>query len=450
MAKARGEQNPIEQRRATTADDAFWTLDPLWLVRPEDPWYANLESHFEDAEYEFVSPLVKRLAPPAFAAPFRHVGVVGHRGAGKSTLVRKAMAVLEERHGFCAVYIDVEATLDRGDFTFADVLVTIVNAVAGALDEQKATVPASELELFRRYFAEELLTEKHAKTISGSIEGSAEAGITVPFFAKLMSKVTALVRSDNEYRQEIRRVVERDPRDMVARANHFLTAAAGALGKRLVVVFDNLEKVSNRGVVETAFLQRADEIRSLRTAVVLFLHPADEFAPQKVRASDAFDIVTLPMLPVRAQSDSYGHVSKHALAAARGLLDKRVDLDKVTHDSEACLKRIVQHSGGRLRDILELMRMACERAGSLKVTVDLIDKVARKAAGERGASLHPGDHERLIMVANTKQVPNDDPHGYLLLHSMILQYNGVPWWDIHPLLLLLDHIRSKVLAVKAG
>jgi hypothetical protein len=55
----------------------------------------------------------------------------------------------------------------------------------------------------------------------------------------------------------------------------------------------------------------------------------------------------------------------------------------------------------------------------------------------------PGDHERLAR-SNSKQVTNDEAHAYLLLHSMVLQYNGVPWWDIHPLLLLVDRFRAKL------
>lgn len=420
--------------------DAFWTLDPLTPVAASDLWYTDLEGHFPDHSYDFVAPLVRRLTPPPHSPQFQHVGVVGHRGVGKTTSVRKAMGSLEARHGFYAVYLDVESTLDQGDFTFPDVLISVVNAVAAALNAAQVSLPHEELKLFQHYFAEELLSEEHAKTISGTVESQAEAGATVPFFAKLLAKITALVRSDNVYRQQIRRQVERDPRVMIDRANDFLDAAARAIGKRLVLVFDNLEKVSNRKLVESAVLQRSYEIRSLRLSTVLFLHPADEFAPQHVRASEAFPIVHLPMLPVRTQQQGYDHVSPEVLAAAKDMLDRRVDLAAVFEDVDACLYRIARHSGGRLRDLLEIARGACEQVNSGKVTIGIIERVARKIAGYRAALLGPDDRARLLKVANTKQVPNDKEHGYLLLHSMVLQYNGVPWWDVHPLLLLLPEI----------
>lgn len=438
------------QIRAQTTNEGFWTLDPNRAIYPGDAFFANLERHFADEEYQPVAPLLRRLRPVAGAPGYRLVGLIGHRGSGKSTLVRKAMERMANEHNAHAVYVDVVAALDRTDLTFADALMAMVNAVAAELAAASAKVPEAELALFKLYFAEELLTEEHVKELSGSIETSAEAGGGVPYFAKLLGKVTALVKSDSEYRREIRRKIERSPQDMIRRANLFLDAAATALGRVLIVVFDNLEKVSDRSLVESAFLARADDLRSLRTTIVLFLHPADEFAPHRIRASDACDVVSLPMLPLRLQEQGYGAVNPNVQNAITDLLGLRLDLAALTEDPTACVRQVCLHSGGRLRDVLEIMRAACERAGARRITVELIDKCARKLAGERAAMLRPGDHERLIEVSASKQVPNDEAHAYLLLHSMVLQYNGVPWWDIHPLLLLIERFRAKLSAVTSS
>lgn len=85
----------VKQWRAEDATDAFWTLDPLTPVSPSDLWYTDLEGHFPDHSYDFVAPLVRRLTPPPQSPQFQHVGVVGHRGVGKTTSVRKAMGSLE-------------------------------------------------------------------------------------------------------------------------------------------------------------------------------------------------------------------------------------------------------------------------------------------------------------------------------------------------------------------
>lgn len=438
------------QTKATTADQAFWTLDPFVQVHPGDPWHANLERFFADDEYALIRPLTRRLDPRGGQSPYKHVAVVGHRGAGKTTMVRGAMAELERAASHLPVYVDVIATLDISDFRLADVLVTIVNAVVSTLEARSKELPASELRLFERWFADEERVEVQERGVNGSLATTAEATGGIPWLAKLTAKASAQLRADTTYRQQVRSQVERDPRELLSRTNQVLDAASKALGRALVVVFDNLEKVNDRSVVERAVLQRADELRGLRTSMVLFLHPADQYAPLTIRADEAFETITVPMLPIRRAQDGYDVVSGEAIQAVTALLGLRVDLDRVFEHPTAAVQQLVRHSGGRLRDVIELARRACELAGAGQVTERMIEKVARKMAGDRASMQRPGDLDRLVTVARRKRVPSDDDHGYLLLHSLVLQYNGQPWWDIHPLLLLDAEIEQAVLAPPRG
>jgi hypothetical protein len=164
-----------------------------------------------------------------------------------------------------------------------------------------------------------------------------------------------------------------------------------------------------------------------------------------VKASEAFPIVTLPMLPLRQTKEHYDHVDPAVSSALKELVGRRVVLGQVFDEPDAAIHRLALHSGGRLRDVIELARSACELAGARKVTVAHIDRAAEKAAATR-AVFREGDVERLALVARTKRILNDQTYGYLLLHSLVLQYNGRPWWDIHPLLLLEDDIRKLVSA----
>ncbi|HEX4418460.1 MAG TPA: hypothetical protein VH165_11200, partial [Kofleriaceae bacterium] len=183
--------------------------------------------------------------------------------------------------------------------------------------------------------------------------------------------------------------------------------------------------------------------------LILFLNPADEYAPITVKASEAFQIITLPMLPVREAKDPHGRVDPQVIRALEELVARRVVLDQVFAEPAAAIPQLALHSGGRLRDVLELARSACELALAHKVTVAHIDRAAEKAAATRRVAFRDGDAERVARVARDKRILNDPMHGYLLLHSLVLQYNGHngrPWWDIHPLLLLEDDIQRLVSA----
>ena len=440
----------MEQIRAKNSADAFWTLDPFAIVRPGDAWYAEIEQRFAPDKYGLVRPLVRRLAPGPARPEFVQIGVVGHGGSGKTTLVRRAMAELQHLYGYQPVYLDALGHLDQADFTFSDVVLAIITSVVSVLRDAEADLPDREIQQFRVWFAEELVTHEDLRAIEGSIETSAEAKGGVPFFASLMAKVSALVRSENSLRKEIRIKAERDTGQLLTRANALLDAASATLKRSLVVVFDNLEKFNNRDLIDAAILRRADDMRALRANLVLFLHPSDEYAPKTVAASQAFSIVTLPMLPVRERDQGYHLVSPDVFETCRDVLARRLDLKAVFVDPDRCIYEIVRLSGGRLRDLLEVARRACELAEPDPVDMPAIERVARKLTGERAARMRPGDLDRLVEVSRTKRIPNDSDHGYLLLHSMVLHYNGEPWWDLHPLIHLDREVTRRIANVIAS
>jgi hypothetical protein len=342
------EQIVPKQTRAATPADAFWTFDPLALVRPGDPWYCNLDDYFDRHHYGFANDLKRRLTPPD--ARFMHVGVVGHRGTGKTTQVRRVTSEL--RAGTVSVFVDAIATLDQADFTFSDLLLVVVESVVARLKEAKVDIPQEEAELVRLWFAEELLTEEHRNSIIGTVETEASAKGGLPWIASLAAKLTAQLRSDNVYRQEIRRRAERDPNDLLRKVNRLLDAATKALNaERLLVVVDNLEKIDNRNLVDAAVLRRAEDLRRLRCDLVLFFAPSDQYAPISVAVRDAFETVTIPVFPVRDRNHPADHVSQEAHRAVRQLLALRSDLTSVFAEVDDTVKLIACLSGGRVRDV---------------------------------------------------------------------------------------------------
>jgi hypothetical protein len=427
----------MAQTRAATPADAFWTLDPFALVNPADPWHSEIEAHFKPARYGVVPQLTRRLRPGPSAPSHVHVAIVGHKGTGKTTQVRKAMADLAAA-GVYGVFVDALAMLDQSDLSFGDVILVITNAVVSGLSAAGVDVPREETEAVRLWFAEELLTETHRNELLGSIEAEAKASVGISLLAKLTAKITGVLKSHNEYRQEIRRRAERDPADLVRRVNLLLDAASRELGRKLgrdqklAVVVDNLEKLGDRRQVDAAVLRRADELRRLRSHLVLFFDPADQYAPVTVQPSQAFETIVVPMLPIRERTDAPDHVDDAAVAAVRDLLARRVDADEVFDPVDRCVRDLARLSGGRLRDVFALARLASELADPSKVTPDHVTAAARKLRGERVVAARPEQWARLAEIHRDKQVANDPSDAHLLLHSLVLNYDGDPWWDVHP------------------
>lgn len=422
----------MRQIRAMIPGEAFDTLDPFALVGPDDPWHCDLESRFDPARYGFGAQLARRLRPRRTGPDFVKVGMVGHKGTGKTTQVRKVMADLRSERIY-PVFIDALTSLDQVNLSFSDIILVLTNGVVSGLSQANAEVPGEEFELLKAWFTEELLTGTHKNEILGKLQAEASASAGIPFLAKL----TAVLKSENEYRQEIRRRAERDPVDLLRRANQLLDAGSIALeGQKVAIVVDNLEKLGDRKQVDAAVLCRGEDLRQLRCHLVLFFDPADLYAPITTQASQAFDVVTVPMLPVRQRDDGPDHVAAGALAAIRELLDKRVDVERVFEPAEACVREIARLSGGRLRDVFHVARLACELADPDPVTPPHIESAARKLRGERLTLVRPDDWPRLAEIHRDKQVANDPTDTHLLLHGIVLNYDGDPWWDVHPLVRL--------------
>lgn len=426
--------------QARNPSEAYWALDPYAVVKPGDPWFANLEQLVPREHYGVAHKLKRQLAAGPGRPEFVHIGLLGHAGVGKTTLARSALAQLST-DGIRPVFINAMVAFDQGDFVFSDVMLVIAEAVIRDLAESNLEIAREPLEAVQGWFAQEVLTETHRKQIVGSLEVSAESGASIPFLAALAAKVTAALRSENDYRREIRQQTERDPAELVRRVNLLLDAVHQALEPqraKLCVVFDNLEKVagtenmSSAEMIDRAVISRSDEFQRLRTNTLLFFNPACEYSPHGKPVSQAFECINVPALPVRFPGDGPEVVRPEAQRAIEKLLQCRVLLDAVFVEPDACITALAYWSGGHVRDLLMIARRAVENVEPEKVTQADIEKAGRWLGGRRTSTLRPEDFARAVEIHTTHRILDTDQDRRMLKNSCVLPYDGVEWWDVHP------------------
>jgi hypothetical protein len=359
---------------------------------------------------------------------------------GKSTQVRKILADLRPT-GLEAVFVDPLAELDQSTLTFGDLILLAVQGVTDWLEKQGLDIPVEAAELVQKWFAEELLGESHAREILGSIEAEAKSAIGIPFLAKLTARLRGTLESDSVYRREIRQRIDRNQEELLDHANGFFDAARHSLTKRsgmdarLCLVFDNLEKIGNRDLVADAVLRRADDWHRLRCDLLFFFDPADQYFPHRVRVGERFDTVAMPMLPIRGREDEPMQLREEAVAAIRAFLEARMDLMSVFAEVEPALRFLTSRSGGRLRDVMHLARAACERASGDLISMADLESASKYVASTLVTNAMPDHWPRLAEIHRTKQVANREDDAFFLQHSLVLDYNGEPWWDVHPLVM---------------
>lgn len=435
----------VNEEPARTLEEAAFGvyLDPFELVRPGHAWYTNLDAQLLAKHYGVTTRLESLFRQRHDDARKLHVAFVGHGGTGKSTLIRQAMADLSGL-GILPIYVNARESFDQVDMAFSDVVLVLVEAVVRTLVDDAETLDLDPryLGLVRDWFADTLVSEERRNSLFGELGADAQASLDLPLIARFAAKIKGTLRSSNEYREEIRKRGGRDPEALIRGANELLDAIHQGLAARkqqLCVVFDNLEKIHDRRQVDTAILQRADDLRRLRCHVVYFLSPADQYAPASQQISQLFPAVEVPVLPIRTDPEAPEHaLEPAALAAIELLLSKRVVLEALFADAKASTRAIARWSGGRLRDIVEITRQACEFAhfdSAVKVELRHVDEAVRKLAAQRLVVMRPPCWTRAVEIHRDKQVDNRAEDALMLNHSLVLAYDGTPWWDVHPFVL---------------
>src|SRR5690554_4912247 len=107
--------------RATNVEEAFDALDPFALIKPSHPFFADIEADLPREHYGVTDELKRHFRSIQTRRRWQHLGLVGHKGTGKTTLVRKAMSELRDK-GVMAVQINTQLAVDQGGFTFTDMI----------------------------------------------------------------------------------------------------------------------------------------------------------------------------------------------------------------------------------------------------------------------------------------------------------------------------------------
>ena len=418
-----------------TVDAAYGAVDPDVPLEPGDPRYVDLNSARGD---ECLPALIARRVRRTPATTWHRQLVTGHRGSGKSTELKCLQGLLDQS-GFFTVYLDIEETLDLADVEYLDVLV----AVACALDEtaraRKLRISDELVKAVGDWFAETVLTEEERRDVDLTLKTEYGVGLNVkmPLFARMMAAITGQIRSGGSARTETRRKLERRLPVLMERLNELVdnvTVQAVKKGyKGLVVIIDSLEKM-NLTVLEGGqtnhsllFVEHAEQLKALNCHVV-YTVPISLLYDRNLGAAFT-NVDVIPMVKI-TEDDGLT-----LCAAGRDLLfevvARRMDVDAV-FDQPNTLRDLVMASGGVVRDLMRLIRFACDytdecidERSAQRATVKMVREYERLIQRE--------DLELLAQVHRERHLPGSAALSRLMYNRLVLPYvNGDRWMDVHP------------------
>jgi hypothetical protein len=303
----------------------------------------------------------------------------GFRGAGKTTELRRLKIQLEDK-GYLVVLCDVEDYLNMSTpIDVSDFLIALAGAFGEAVEHDDFLGKNVLREGYWSRFWNFLQTKVKVEELS------AEAGGV---------GVKANLKSDPTFRQRIQEWMAGHLGALVADVRQFFAECILLLKKKygeereVVLLVDSVEHMRGTSVnaeavqnaVERLFTSHAEQLHLPSLHVVYTIHPY-----LKVRYANLgalYEPGGVKVLPsVKVRSKETGEAVPAAIAALRGVVDKRGDWQKLL-GSDALLERVILASGGHLRDLIRLLREVVLRAKSLPVSGEIVSAAMNQIRNE--------------------------------------------------------------------
>lgn len=232
---------------------------------------------------------------------------------------------------------------------------------------------------------------------------------------------------------QLRKQIRRELNGFLERLNDLLTAAQKRVREtdtydELVVIVDGLEKMPYRLDAETRqsnhstfFVQHAEALKKPNCHVI-YTVPISLLLNRNL--GDAFsDFEVIPMVTPEARGQE----------KLRTVVRRRISVDDV-FENEACVDRIVDISGGALRDLLRVIRFACDETDDTIGEAE-VDRAIQKLVREYDYQVREDDVVTLAKIAEQKRLSDSETSARLLHQRLVLEYYdeaGQRRADIHP------------------
>ena len=371
----------------------------------------------------------------------------GHRGAGKTTELKRLMQELEESD-IAAFYCDVEDYLDLNDPKKAQTEL-VFTALAGLGDE------------IRKKYRADVLQESIWERINNKLQTKVELSPKLNIPGVSGAAIEFSLQENVRFKQELIDFAEQSSRfdqeaqDFAAELCKIIKQQSGR--QKIVLIVDSLERLSApRGEEQTLF----NSLKSL-----FFNHPArlalddinliytvppytDAVLPNvSAYYADTFYLPNFKVIDKR-EADKQAKENAEGIKNMVSIVEKR-DAGWCNYISENVLKHLAWLSGGNVRRYFSLIRQLLKKAALANTGFPVSDPnsaVVRRAISEEARPLQwltAEDRRWLDLIRRgsgefAQEIENLEvdfsPIIRLFDHSLVLNYqNGAPWYQVPPI-----------------
>ena len=360
--------------------------------------------------------------------------LLGHRGCGKSTELNRMSEAFRTK-GYQVKTIACSMDLDLFNIVYSDLFILMGEALLKIAEELECSIDQDILTDIMEFWEEgtEIKTSQKRQALSAETGVSAET----PKFLKNILKAFAKIRADLKFNEEIRTEYRKKVSVRSSEWIQMLSYVSKKIsqktaGKSPIIIFEDLDKLSTVDAWKIFYNYGA--ILSGMPFPVIYTFPIGLSYDPKFSVMESYFIAkTLPMIKVETLD---GQSSNGGIKAIEKIVEKRADLSLF---ESGVLESLIKYTGGSLRDLFQAINAAAKRAErreSHTICGEDADRALEELKSSLTRRIEKKDYDFLINIyrGNKKLIEDKEILLKMLQASVVLEYNGKRWHNIHPLI----------------
>lgn len=358
--------------------------------------------------------------------------LLGHRGCGKSTeLNRLSEKFLAD--GFQVKTVSCSKDLDLFNIVYSDLFILMGEALLETAKQAGCELNQTVITDIADFWCEgtQTVESKELKALSMEAGMSADTPGIFANLLKLFAKLKTDLKYNEETRKEYRKKISQHSSEWIGMLARVSGEIRWKTGKQPILIFEDLDKLNPEDAWKVFYNYAA--VLSGMPFPVIYTFPIGLSYDARFSAMEGYFITkTLPMIKIETID---GQPFADGIRVIKEIVKKRADLQLFEAD---VLERLIQYTGGSLRDLFCAVNAAAKRAERRESnSVSMED--AKRALEELKTSLtrriERKDYDFLIHIfrGNKEMIEDKQTLLKMLQASVVLEYNGKRWHNVHPL-----------------
>lgn len=350
------------------------------------------------------------------------------------------------QQGYFVVFFSIADLVEMSAVDHINILYAIAVQLLSKATERQVPIPPKDKEAILTW-----LGTTRTETSSRSLSGEAGVG------GDLLKLVTAKLKTESSFREEIKRTYERRISELVEKVEKIARCIQEAAKKDVLVIIDDLDKLDLK-LVEEIYKNNINalfqpQIRVVFTIPIAVIRDIElRTILQTASGSPIQQMEVVKFFSKEERHNLQAIPSESKVKLFLEVLRKRIPSDLIEPETA---HKLILSSGGVMRELVRIARACCSQCllllrrepdrTEVRINDQVLELALQDLRNDFAASLGTSRYQILATTyRNGEPEEVNDPEFLLLLHGLyVLEYrNSDLWYDVHPMLVELLQRRN--------